>query len=674
MSRRLAQMLLLSSGVWLVSYEFWLLAFPRDHVWMFGRAGHLVVLGVAAGLCVLRGVVDREERIAWLMIGFGCAAWMIGETYFTAALWNLRSIPVPSWADAGYLAFPPLVFGGIGLLALKRVRGLPVSVWIDGLAASLAVASVSAAVVFGAVLDTVGGTPAGVATNLAYPVSDLLLLGLLVGVTGVSGWRLSRTWVLIGAGVALFCVADSIYLVQTANNTYTPGGPFDVGWWAGITLLAAAAWTRPGQNQSDRPASEVAILFPLGFGALALGVMAVGDLRSKPLTPLAVALAVGSLAAIGVRLYLTFRQNRRMLTDSRQHALTDSLTGLPNRRALMDDLEAALVSADPAHPVILAMFDLDGFKGYNDAFGHPAGDELLRRVSSRLATTVQQRGAAYRLGGDEFCVLLRPRGEAAKSSLDAASSALSEDGEGFSIGCSYGAVMLPKEATTLSEALSLSDRRMYAAKNRGRASAARQSADVLVRALIEHAPDLEEHLSDVADLAVATARRLGLEGEEVEIVARAAQLHDIGKVAIPNSILLKPGRLDDVEWSFVRRHPSIGERILAAAPSLAVVAPLVRASHERFDGAGYPDGLAGPHIPLGARIVAVCDAFDAMTSNRPYQTQRSREDAQRELRRCAGTQFDPVVVDAFCRIRSAASEPAPAERRGRADWAPVDAY
>ena len=529
MSRALARGLLIGCAVWLAVYEGWRLAFPHSYVFVFGRVGHLVVLGVAAALCVLRGIRDRKERLGWLMIGFGCAAWTLGEIYFTAALWNLRVIPVPSWADAGYLAFPPLVFGGIGILARKRVRGLPPSVWIDGLAAALAIASVSAAIVFDAVLRTVGGSPAGVATNLAYPLSDLLLLGLLVGVTAVAGWRLTRTWLLLGAGIVVFCVADSVYLVQTANDTYTSGGPFDVGWWAGITLLAAAAWTRPGRATSNRPPGDVTILFPLAFGALALVVLAYGDLRSQVLNPLAVALAGASLAAIGVRLYLTFRQNRRMLMDSREHARTDSLTSLPNRRALMDDLDQAMSEADDQRPVVLALLDLDGFKGYNDAFGHPAGDELLRRLSTRLAATIQHRGRAYRLGGDEFCVMLQPGREVAQPILDASTSALSEHGKGFSIGCSYGALTMPREAATSSDALTVADRRMYAAKSRtrvGRSPERRRPRPRPHRAR----PDLEDHLSDVVSLATATAQRLGLDLDEAELVARAAELHDVGKV------------------------------------------------------------------------------------------------------------------------------------------------
>ena len=140
----------------------------------------------------------------------------------------------------------------------------------------------------------------------------------------------------------------------------------------------------------------------------------------------------------------------------------------------------------------------------------------------------------------------------------------------------------------------------------------------------------------------------------------AAELHDVGKVAIPDAILNKPGPLDPLEWEFIRRHTLIGERIIAAAPALGPVAALVRSSHERWDGAGYPDKLTEQQIPVGSRIVAVADAFDAMTAERPYNAAMTPELALSELRRCAGTQFDPVVVDAFCEAWTELRTPAPA--------------
>ena len=331
-----------------------------------------------------------------------------------------------------------------------------------------------------------------------------------------------------------------------------------------------------------------------------------------------------------------------MLKTTRAEALTDALTGLRNRRALMRDLDERLEAGTPS---VLALFDLDGFKAYNDAFGHPAGDALLARLGGKLAVFAEGNGGAYRMGGDEFCVLL----DADETDLQvrAAAATLADSGDGFAVGASYGSVALPAETTDAGEALRLVDQRMYARKNSGRTSARRQSTDVLLRALSERDPDLGDHLSGVAALAEAVAERLGLSEDAVEQVRHAAALHDVGKMAIPDAILSKPGPLDDAEWAFIRRHTLIGERIVAAAPALKHVALLVRASHERWDGAGYPDALAGDDIPLGARIVSVCDSFDAMTGDRPYRAGMDVDAALAELERCAGTQFDPDVVRAF---------------------------
>jgi response regulator RpfG family c-di-GMP phosphodiesterase len=191
---------------------------------------------------------------------------------------------------------------------------------------------------------------------------------------------------------------------------------------------------------------------------------------------------------------------------------------------------------------------------------------------------------------------------------------------------------------------------MYARKGGRRMSAGRQSRDVLLRTLSERRPDLHLRLRDIGELALAVGRELHMGPEGLDEVARAAELHDVGKIAVPDAILDKPGPLDPVEWSFMRRHPLIGERILLAAPALRPVATLVRSSHERWDGSGYPDGLQGDEIPLGARVVAICDAFDAMTTERSYREPIGASEAIVELRRCAGTQFDPMVVEAFCRV------------------------
>lgn len=351
---------------------------------------------------------------------------------------------------------------------------------------------------------------------------------------------------------------------------------------------------------------------------------------------------------IGLLIPLAFVGWRRSQTELQVAADTDGLTGLSNRRRLSAALERATKASSPEHPLLLALYDLDGFKLYNDTFGHPAGDALLVRLAGRLSETIGDDAQAYRMGGDEFCVItaLGSVDEALEVAARAAES-LNEHGEGFTVSASYGAVLLPIETNDTTEALRLADQRMYAQKSTSRMSAPRQTTDVLLQMIGERNPEFGEDVSAVIRLARGVAERLGLTREQMEEVAQAAALHDIGKLAIPESILMKPGPLSAAEWEFVRQHTVIGERILAAAPSLLNCAKYVRASHERWDGDGYPDRLAGEQIPLAARIVAVCDAFQAMTSARPYRERRSVEDAIAEVQRCSDTQFDSTVVRAF---------------------------
>jgi diguanylate cyclase (GGDEF)-like protein len=287
--------------------------------------------------------------------------------------------------------------------------------------------------------------------------------------------------------------------------------------------------------------------------------------------------------------------------ESRQLALTDEPTGLGNRRRLLGDLEQAIAEGTDHSPSALAMFDLDGFKAYNDTHGHPAGDALLARLGARLGATFAGSGAAYRLGGDEFCVLLHRSPAELEQGLTAALAALTE--EGADVRPSFGFALLPREARDPSSALRMVDQRMYSQKDGRRASTKRQARDILLAVLDQHAPDLRAHCDWVSDLARSLAVRLGLPGDRVEEIALAADLHDIGKAVVPRSLLQKPGPLDTAEWEIMRRHTAVGEAILSSAP-LRGVAALARSTHERMDGAGYPDGLAGEDIPLGARIAS----------------------------------------------------------------------
>jgi two-component system, cell cycle response regulator len=648
-ARRVALTVVSGLGVWLIGFEINVLWGPGEHdSAVFGHDAFVLVLGMGGLLCLARGAVYAKERAAWMALGAGCTVWAAAEAYYGFVLAPMKVIPDPSLADAGYLGFYPLAFVGTIMLLRARSGRASAAQWLDGLTAAMAAGALSAAVGLDATLKSIGGKPLEVATNLAYPIGDLMLLAIIVGALVVCGLRGGRAWLWLALGIGLFCVADGLYLVKSAEGSYHLGGWFDVGWPAGMVFLAAGAW-------SDAPTRAAPIVhaargirpivLPIVFAVISIGLLLYTG--SAHLNWVARILAAGSLGVVLLRLTQTFKENTQIMAERNREAHSDALTGLPNRRALNSALARVDDGIGLNQPVVVAVFDLDGFKHYNDTFGHHAGDALLARLGAKLSESVAGRGQAYRMGGDEFCAII----EGAEGDLDdavqRAAAALTDVGEGFAISSSYGVAHMPLEASDAESALRLADQRMYDHKGTGRASAKNQSRDVLLQALREHTPSLGDHTRGVRELAEAVARRLGHTEDAIEMTGITADLHDVGKMAIPSAILDKPGALDEKEWAFMRRHTIIGERIVAAAPALADVAAAVRATHERWDGDGYPDGIAANSIPTAARVVAVCDAFDAMIAERPYSASRATSAAVIELKRCARAQFDPAVVDAF---------------------------
>ncbi len=600
----------------------------------------------SALLCLARAALVPAQRRAWLAMGVGLAAWSAGEIHYSLYIEGVELPPYPSLGDYFFLAFYPASYVALLLLVPGGVRRYHASLWLDGMVAGFAIAAVGAAILLEPIISTTGGATAAVVTDLAYPVGDLLLLALVVGAFALAGWRPGRAWALIGAGLGTAAIADGLFVYTNAKGIYAEGSILDALWPAATLLIGWAAWEPVRQTLPGKAPGWRLFLVPSMFALTALGLLIFDHVH--PINAPAVTLAAATLAAVIVRMGMTFGENLRMVAESRREALTDALTGLGNRRSLELDLGTAVEDATSDSPRLLVLYDLDGFKRYNDTFGHPAGDALLARLGGKLDAAVHSHGRAYRLGGDEFCALLTVESPGPETAIAATLAALSDEGEGFSIGTSFGTVVLPHQASDAQSALQVADQRLYSDKTSRRNSSANQQArDVLLQVLYEREPDLRQHVTGVAALAVDVARKLGLEGEELDEVARAGELHDIGKMAIPDAILQRPGPLNEVEWRLMHQHTVLGERMLMAAPALAPVARLVRASHECYDGKGYPDGLKGEHIPLGSRIVAVCDAFHAMTSDRPYCQAVSAEEALLELRRCAGTQFDPRVVTAF---------------------------
>jgi two-component system, cell cycle response regulator len=422
-----------------------------------------VLMFGSAFAVIARAIAVKQQRAAWLAMGAGLLCWSLGELYFALFVEGSSAASSSvSPADGFYLAMYPCLYVAIMLLLKAHMRDRRLSLWLDGLIAGLAAATLAAAVVLPPIVDQAHGDVASVAVALAYPIGDLLLLIFTIGALGITGWRPGRVWLLIAASMLLNAIADSTYLYQTATGSYRADSWVEVLWPAAAVLLAIAAWT-PWPAPNRRRIEDWRLVTVPAISLLAaLGVFVYGNLHHQ-LALGALILATATVLAVGARLMLTVRENLAMLAGSRRLARTDPLTGLSNRRQLMEDLEHAC-DADRAHePWRLILYDLNGFKRYNDTFGHPAGDALLQRLSERLSTIVAAHGTAYRMGGDEFCALIRATPDD-DWLVRASVAALAEQGPGFSMGAAHGEVSIPAEGRDTAAVLQLADQRLYARK------------------------------------------------------------------------------------------------------------------------------------------------------------------------------------------------------------------
>jgi diguanylate cyclase (GGDEF)-like protein len=382
-------------------------------------------------------------------------------------------------------------------------------------------------------------------------------------------------------------------------------------------------------------------------------------------TPLLLLALVGPLLAVA----LYQRSTHRALAAMRL-ALTDPVTGLGNHRHFHESLTRMVNAAEATGmQLALCMLDIDDLKSLNDRYGHPLGDRVLAQIAAQL----RRSGEAFRLGGDEFALLLPgvDEGEAitiAEKVLRRLATAAYE--HGGPVGASCGVAVLPSHGTDPTALIEVADTALYWAKAEGKNQVKAYASDLaalarvadanvtdreagmraaasLARAIDERDVYTGAHSNAVGELAARIARRLGLDPELVELVRLAGRLHDLGKLAVPENILRKPHLLTEIERTAIRRHPQIAFRMLESV-GLGAVADWVLHHHERWDGTGYPDGLAGERIPLGSRIIFVADAYDAMTTQRIYRDSKlTSEAAVAEVQACAGTQFDPRVVDAL---------------------------
>lgn len=626
---------------------------------LLGAWGNAVGGVLCAAVCLAQARRAGADRLAWFLIGLGVASWALGNAYFSVAFIGAATVPSPSPADLLFMGLYPLAYVGIVLLARRRMRHLGVGLWLDGLISTVAATALLGVFVLSAVIDAYDGkVSAAMLVNIAFPIGDLLLLVLAAAAIVLGAPWLSRGTLAGSLAALAFVLSDSVYVVGNANGTYAVGGILDVGWLLGALLAAYAAIVWDPRVVAVAPAvararGEATVIVPIVSGLLAVGLLLIGVFT--PVKQTAELAASVALVLVVVRMGISLQENRTMLAASEREATSDPLTGLGNRRRLFADLARLGWGADTA-ALGLVVFDLDGFKTYNDTYGHGAGDRLLCRIADQLVRTLGERGRGYRLGGDEFCALVTAAdGDVEQIGAEIADR-LAQCGEGFQVTASYGAAATA-DATGPDDLMRRADRRMYEEKHSRRPSAATQAVDALLAIVDERHPSLSHHVNGVAALAHAIAERLGVRDAALDAVDHAAALHDVGKVAIPDVILDKRSALNESEWAFMRQHTVIGERVLLAVPSLRSAAPLVRASHESWDGSGYPDGRRGEQIPLGAAVIAACDALDAMLEDRPYQRARTLQEATAELRRCSGTQFAPRVVEALVAHVAACAPP-----------------
>ena len=324
----------------------------------------------------------------------------------------------------------------------------------------------------------------------------------------------------------------------------------------------------------------------------------------------------------------------------------DPLTNLKNRRFYQEEIARLEEKRDAILTFVL--FDINGLKIMNDAFGHQVGDVLLQRISQVVNDTLPENSILIRIGGDEFVIIFYGIHELATEEIIERIDGLirNEMINGISFSVSFGvAERQPNEK--IAETIRRAEKKMYTKKLGEVTSSRHETIRAILNTLHVKSKREESHSLRVSLISQKIGEALNLRREEIDLLKMMANLHDIGKIAIDAAILNKPGPLNDHEWSEIKKHPETGYHILLASPEYAEIAEDILSHHERWDGKGYPRGLKGEEIPFRARVIALADSFDAMTSSRPYRCALTQAEAIEEIRRCAGTQFDPNISAKF---------------------------
>jgi two-component system, cell cycle response regulator len=456
---RRALAILLLGGTALVTLHYWLGVGDGLDSTIGGPLYSAIVLGAGVA-CLIRASDYRRERSAWLLIGLAILCWGAAEVYWAVEIEDNPSAPYPSLADIGYLVFYPLAYTGLIMLVRARAHEIDWRLWMDGLIAALGTAALGTAFVFDFVADRTSGTTAETLTTLSYPLGDIGMLSLVVGVIALTGWRPGRTWSLLLAGLGALVAADIAFTLQSTGGTLPGGEWLNPIYLVAAICLGAAVWQPREAAEITSPASDGRreIIVPAVFAAVMIGLFAMQ--YNSTAGGLSTVLWAATMTAVIVRLAMSDRENKALL----EQVQTDPLTELGNRGRMQVDLERICELATEERPIALVFLDLNGFKHLNDTRGHAAGDETLARLGRQLRGAVGGDGTAYRVGGDEFCVLLSCPGERFDAAAERAAQALSESGPGYAIAASWGMATVPGEADSPSAVLQLADVRMYAQK------------------------------------------------------------------------------------------------------------------------------------------------------------------------------------------------------------------
>jgi len=696
---------------WLVAYQ--LFAWVASGTWaapLVTDAMYLLPLVSAAlfGVLAVRASSGRI-RTVWIWLAASHLCWLAGEVAWSVGtVWLapdraaaiIETDSSNLLTDGLYLLtyallVPAAWIGFVETRTLWRARAL-----LDAVLVVLAVGSVCSRLLSGS-----DPLRTDLLADLAYPAIGLMFVVALIG-AGLSGHRGIPCSILLSmVGYLIGVVADAGYAFADANNSYSDSSLINLGWQAQavfLTLGGLAAVRHPDPEppveQFDHDRAFGAVLVSGLVVALLVGVDQIRNHHVETVWLVVTALVLTGLLA---RQALTTRERTRLarqldsaLREQRRTAVTDGLTGLYNRpffQALLGVEARRVLHGNGRAGLILV--DLDSFAEINDHHGWAAGDAVLVQVADRLRIAARPGDVLARYGGEEFACLLPQTDEEAamevaerfrqalrRTSIVVGSGASVEVTGSFGVATVAGepAGAIADESATLDmeRLVRDADRALSDAKNRGgdrvivagRADRRTLADDLDVPAELAWLADRvdrvlsdHEHSTAVARWCLLVGGYLALDHIELRQVVAAGRLHDIGKFGVGAAILQKTDPLTDAEWGALRCHPEEGARLLRGVGGHAALAPLVAAHHERWDGLGYPEGIKGEDIPLGARIIAVCDSWAAMRVDRPYAPALDARAARGEIERARGTQFDPIVVDAFLALldQDLIDDPAP---------------